>query len=473
MRHSSLEGLTGYKKVVDDVVIYSNTLEEHGRDVRAFMTRCQEKGISLNRKKLQLAKQEVKFSGFIISHDGYRPDPQLTEAISSFPTPQNITELRSFVGLVNQVAPFIEDVSELLTPLRPLLSSKNELLWEQHHERAFELAKAMLTSIPTMAYFNPRCPTSLSTDASRLKGFGFVLRQQQDDGAWRVVQAGSRFLTPAESRYATIELEATAIAWALKKCRLFLSGLPGFQVITDHKPLIPILNSKTLDEIENPRLQRLKMKMGEVGSFVTTWVPGTQHKPADALSRSPAGHAMEDEECGEDPIAQPLPSIVVAELQASDTDLRLEEVRDATVADPEMQLLYDVIAAGFPVSRADVAEPVRKYWPVHDRLTVDSGLILCGRRIVVPASMRRSTLTSLHASHLGKERTKARARQVVYWPGIDAGIDTITRESDRCQRELPSNPRETMLQHEPANRPFSLPHYRRRILRIEVYRVHR
>ena len=195
----AFDGLTGYKKVVDDVIIFSRTREDHIRDVRAFMKRCEEEGISLNRKKLQLAKEEVKFAGFVVSSKGYRPDPQLTAAISSFPSPRTISDLRSFVGLVNQVASFVDDVSELLTPLRPLLSSKNEFIWETQHEHAFEVAKARLTSIPTMAYFNPNYPTSLSTDASRLKGLGFVLRQQQEDGTWRVVQAGSRFLTPPRS----------------------------------------------------------------------------------------------------------------------------------------------------------------------------------------------------------------------------------------------------------------------------------
>ena len=198
------------------------------------------------------------------------------------------------------------------------------------------------------------------------------------------------------------------------------------------------------------------MKMGEVGSFVATWVPGSQHQAADALSRSPAHQVTPDDECGEDSNSQTLQNMVVSELQASHTDLRLQEVRAATSADPEMQLLIDTIVRGFPASRADVAEPVRKFWPMHDRLTVDDGLVMCGRRIVVPASLRRSTLKSLHAGHLGKERTKARARQVIYWPGVDADIDAVTGQCDRCQRELPSQPRESMLQHEPAARPFQI-----------------
>lgn len=452
----AFSGLAGFKKIVDDVVIYSRTREDHIRDVRTFMKRCEEKGISLNRKKLQLAQTSVKFAGFILSREGYKPDPQLTSAISLFPTPQNVSDLRSFFGLVNQVASFVDDVSELLMPLRSLLSSKNEFVWEERHERAFSAAKVALTSVPTMAYFDPRRPTTLSTDASRLKGLGFVLRQQQEDGTWRVIQAGSRFLTPTESRYATIELEATAVVWAMMKCRIFLAGLPSFQVITDHKPLIPIINSKTLDEIDNPRLQRLKMRMGDIGPFTASWVPGSQHKAADALSRSPTEAVAADDECGEDISVSSARSVAVAELQASHTDLLLDRVKSATAEDPELQLLRDVILTGFPVSRADLTEPVRKYWPVQDRLYVDDGIIWCGLRVVVPSALRRSTLSSLHAGHLGKEKTKERARRVVYWPGMDIAIDNVTRGCSRCQRELPSHPRETMMHHDQAVRPFQV-----------------
>ena len=96
---------------------------------------------------------------------------------------------------------------------------------------------------------NPNLLRCLHTDASTL-GIGFVLCQRSHEtGA--TVQAGSRFLTDTESRYAVIELECLAVAWAVKKCSIFLSGLDYFTIVTDHNPLIPILNSHRLDEIES------------------------------------------------------------------------------------------------------------------------------------------------------------------------------------------------------------------------------
>ena len=90
----------------------------------------------------------------------------------------------------------------------------------------------------------------METDASALKGLGFVLWQRHGE-QWRLVQCGSRNLSDAETRYAVIELEMLAVVWALHKCRLYLCGTK-FEIVTDHRPLVPILNSYSLDQIENP-----------------------------------------------------------------------------------------------------------------------------------------------------------------------------------------------------------------------------
>ena len=123
--------------------------------------------------------------------------------------------------------------------------------------------------------------------------------QKQDDGSWHIVKCGSCFLTEAESRYAAIKLELLGIVWAIQKCCLFLSGLSLFSIFRDHKYLIPILNSKQLDEIANPRLQQLRMKILDY-SFTTSWVKGTANAGPDALSRAPVSMPTPDDELGED-----------------------------------------------------------------------------------------------------------------------------------------------------------------------------
>ena len=203
----------------------------------------------------------VNLKSISLTPDGYSISNDIIEAIAHFPIPSSRTDLRSFFGLVNQLASSTKDITEILTPLRPLLSTRNEFIWAEPQDEAFKQAKKALTTAPILAYFDTTKETRLHTDASTL-GIGFVLLQKPPNGdcEWQTVQAGSRFLTDAESRYAVIELECLAVAWAIKKCYIFLAGINHFTVVTDHNPLIPILNSHRLDEIENPRLQRLRTR---------------------------------------------------------------------------------------------------------------------------------------------------------------------------------------------------------------------
>ena len=115
---------------------------------------------------------------------------------------------------------------------------------------------------PVLDYFDPSKETRLHTHASTL-GLGFLLLQKQtnSNSDWRIVQAGSRFLTDAESSYAVFKLECLAVTWAIKKCNLFLTGLDDIMIVTYHNPVIPILNSHRMYKIENPRLQHLQTRI--------------------------------------------------------------------------------------------------------------------------------------------------------------------------------------------------------------------
>ena len=259
-------------------------------------------------------------------------------------------------------------------------------------------------------------------------------------------------LTETESRYAAIELELLGIVWAIQKCRLFLSGLSLFSIFTDHKPLvslIPILNSKQLDEIENPRLQRLRMKILEY-SFTASWVKGTANAGPDALSRAPVSMPTPDDELGEDQNAASIHNIITSNVHSVDINLRLDAVRSAIDADHEAQLLLDTVRTGFPNTKAQLQLALHPYWALRDSLSIDDGLVGHGCRLVIPAPMRKDVLNMLHASHRGKERTEQRARQIVYWPGLDNDIVNITRNCQPCQRELPSQPKEPYVAHENA-----------------------
>jgi len=133
-------------------------------------------------------------------------------------------------------------------------------------------------------------------------------------------------------------------------------------------------------------------------------------------------------------------------------DPLLVELRDAGAADSAYKKLISVIEDGFPRSPESLDQDVRQYWGFREHLSLDDGLVLYGSRIVVPASRRSDVLTRLHSSHQGIERTKRRARQAVYWPGLTSDITNTIRSCDSCQRMLPSAPQEPMeLEPEPSH----------------------
>ena len=170
---------------------------------------------------------------------------------------------------------------------------------------------------------------------------------------WALIQAGSRFLCDTESWYAIIELELLAVSWAITKCKLFLAGLPHFTVITDHHPLLPILNSHQLDEIENPCLQCLKNRIMAY-NFTAQWVKGIMNNAPDALSRNPVSDLLPHELMVEyDPQNHPESSI--AEIRAASarnlSSLRLQDLHQHAEADQEYQQIQHYIRNGFPDHR--------------------------------------------------------------------------------------------------------------------------
>ena len=201
-------------------------------------------------------------------------------------------------------------------------------------------------------------------------------------------------MSDAESRYAIIKLEFLAVTWAIKKCHIFLAGLPHFTVITDHHPLVPILNDHRLDEIDNPRLQRLKMKiMGY--TFTATWVKGALNNAPDALLRNPASDPQPDEMLAESKInnTTAVSSVEIRKItDACGESLRLQDLKKIAGNDPQYQKLKHFITHGFPIHHHQLPNECRRYWNVRTRLSVEDNLILLGCRLLIPTEMHQDVL---------------------------------------------------------------------------------
>ena len=164
------------KKIVDDILIWAKDENELINNCRTILNRCRELNISISEKKLEVL-HSITFAGHIVSNKGITPDPNLTTAIKDFPQPTNISELRSFVGLANQLASFIPDLAQNTSKIRKLHSPKNAFLWLPDHEEEFQITKRILCSNMIVKPFDQTLKTYLTTDASRLHGLGLALLQ--------------------------------------------------------------------------------------------------------------------------------------------------------------------------------------------------------------------------------------------------------------------------------------------------------
>ncbi len=457
---AALTGIPNMEKVVDDIIIHGKDLNEHIANVKQVLQRCREAGITLNPKKFLFAQSEVKFAGYIVSDKGIMADPNKLKAITHFPKPANITDLRSFQGLVHQLAGFSKDVSEAMQPLRPLLSTKSEFYWTKDHDKAFAATKKALTSPPVLMTFDPARPTMLQTDAARTKGLGYVLMQEGPDGNWHLIEANSRFISDAQSRYAMVELELLAVAYAMTECHNYLFGLPHFELVVDHQPLVSILNKKTLDCIDNERIRRLKAATSRY-TFSTKWRKGKDHRIPDALSRAPVREPSNEELAENDEVysnfclAQKT-SILSIDADHEDgtddslADLMLEELRQAGKNDDE----YRAIIMHLKSSSEIAPNGLKHLQKVIDEMSVDNGLVLFRQRLFIPKPKRKDIVKRLHAAHQGIDRTLRRARQTVYWPGITSDIKSTIDACQMCQRYRASQQKEPMERDVPPSRIF-------------------
>ena len=221
-------------------------------------------------------------------------------------------------------------------------------------------------------------------------------------------------------------------------------------VVTDHHPLVPILNNHRLDEILNPRLQHLKTKiMGY--AFTASWMKGTSNKAPDALSRNPTADPQPDKTLAEsdiDDIAA-MSSVEIRAVTCKGESLRLTELRQVADNNPELYII-----SGFPQHRQQLPPECRRYWNIRTQLSLEDDIILYGCCLLIPAQMRREVLAQLHDSHQGMVRTKDRARLTVYWPGMDNDIDNLILLCKLCQDSLPSHQKEPIALKPTPNRPF-------------------
>ena len=426
-----LEGTEGNECIIDDILVWGETTQEHDNRLRQVLERCREERLKLNVKKCEVRKKEVDFFGHTCSEQRLKVTEEKVMAVQEMEAPRNKQDLQRFMGMLAYLAKFLPNHSATSAPLRELLKHDTSWYWSYPQQKAWEDLKQLVTEAPVLAYYNPSAKTVVSADASSF-GLGAVLLQIQPDGREAPVAYASRSLNLSEQRYAQIGKEALAMTWACDKFDRYLIGRDEpFEVQTDHKPLVPIMNKQDIDECPL-RIQRLKLRMMKF-HFEVVYVPGKQLSVADTLSRQPVEKPAERDE-----LSDALDEYVCG-VQAtwSASDKGLERIRQETLRDPELTEVRDLLMTGFPDTSKKLSSRAELYWPVRHLLSQDNDLILKGGRIVIPKAMRSEMIQKAHQGNQGITKTKSRARELIWWPGMNQQLEQVVAKCTTCSQYGP------------------------------------
>ena len=414
-----LAGLRGEQCLIylDDIVVFSKTFQEHIVRLTNVFQALRQAGPTLKLSKCNFAQREVKYLGHIVSAAGVRPDPTKIEAVSTYPVPNNVKELRQFLGLANYYRRFVADYSNVAALLHRLLTKENGFHWDSNCQNAFEELKNRLVSPPILAFPDFKEKFVLYTDASD-SAIGAVLSQIQE-GKERVIAYWSRQLQKAERNYSTTEKEALAAVAAIKEFYPYLYGF-HFTLVTDHSPLTSLRGLKDI----GGRLTRWMIYLQQF-TFQFEYRPGRSHGNADAVSRRPAAGSV---------------VTVVHRLEMNPDDVSRAQLANEHLA-PVIKALKE--EKPLPTNSAPGLRKAfirngllcRKFQP--------SSLSTAKTQLVIPNNMKAAILQQLHDNngHLGLHKTTESVKEQFYWPGYEQEIEKWVRECQQCQRRNTPQPK--------------------------------
>lgn len=413
-----LQGVPNTICYLDDILVTGKNETEHLRNLEEVLKRLQQNGLRVKPEKCKFLQPSVEYLGHRIDASGVHTTMKKVEAIKRAPTPQDVQQLRAFLGLLHYYGKFIPNLSSILHPLNQLLKSQSSWKWSQACVKAFQQAKDKLADAPVLAHYDATKKLKLATDASSY-GIGAVISHTYDDGSERPIAYASRTLSNAEKHYAQIDKEALAIIFGIQKFHAYLYGRK-FVLVTDHKPLVSLFGpKKAIPPLAAARLQRWAITLSAY-SYDIEYKPTSQHANADSLSRLP----LRSTESSEDVVNV----FNVAQVEA--LPLTSQQIATATKKDPVLSQVFRYTQSGWP---SEVAEVLLPYWNRRSEFTIEQDCLLWGIRVVIPQKWQERVLGEFHRDHPGIVRMKAVARSYAWWEGIDKDIETLVKSCKSCQ----------------------------------------
>ncbi|KAG7294716.1 hypothetical protein JYU34_022785 [Plutella xylostella] len=426
LMEETLRGVPGTVVFLDDICCTGANEKEHISNLRAVLERLRNMGLTIKLSKCEFMKNEVKYLGFIIDKDGLRPDPTKLEAISSAPRPEDVSQLKSFLGMLNYYGKFIPNLSSLLHPLHNLLRKEASWKWDSLCDKAFLEAKQALLSERVLAHYEEGRAVVLSVDSSAY-GLGGVLAHRYEDGSERPVSCVSRTLSPAERNYSQLDKEALAIFYGITKHHQYLFGR-RFILRTDHQPLSYIFGAKGgIPQTAASRLQRWAARLAAY-DFTVEFVRSADNGPADALSRLPLPQQGRVKDV-----------VNYINLIEESLPISFHDIAKETKKDVLLSKIYGYVLFGWPSNTT--CEEEKPYFARKHEITIDLGCLIYKYRIVIPGTLHKKILEEIHEGHLGINKMKNLSRNYVYWSTLDRDIEDICKMCSACRAVRDAPPR--------------------------------
>lgn len=391
---------------LDDLIIVSEDFPTHLEVLVRISSQFRNANLTLNISKSKFCVTQVNYLGYIIGHGGITTDPNKITAITNWPIPKTLKQVRGFIGLASWYRRFIHNFSSEVAPITDVLSNKRKFTWSDEAQKSFERIKLLLTTAPVLA--NPEFSKKfyLQCDASDF-GIGAVLVQLDDEGNERPIAFMSKKLNSSQRNYSVTESECLAAVEAIKKFRCYLE-LQEFEVITDHSSLLWLMKQPDL----SGRLARWALKLQSY-KFTISHRKGKDNVVPDALSRIPEGEVKSIEFC-----------------EAS-VDLDSPFFDDKDYADLKNKLMEE--PAKFPDLKI-----VDKY--IYYRTNHYSGDETQEQnswKLWIPFRLRQNTISRSHDSpitaHGGMSKTLDLLRRYFFWPGMVKDVRNYVRECEICK----------------------------------------
>ena len=414
-----LQGIPHCLCYIDDIIITGVDDTDHLETLTKVLERLEKHGLRANRSKCRFLAKSVDYLGHRIDAEGKHTLPDKIKAVEDAPVPLNVTQLRSFLGLLNYYRSFLPNIASVLHPLNELLQANRKWIWSQECEAAFQNAKEMLVTSNVLAHYDPTQPIRLAADASAY-GIGAVISHVLPSGEEKPVAFASRTLTQSERNYAQIEREALALVFGVKRFHQYLYGRK-FTLLTDHRPLTTILGAKKgIPPIAAARLQRWALQLAAY-SYEIEFKSTRDHGNADALSRLP----LSDTGCQGPNLSSEFNIHQIMALPVACTDVERASRQDSTISK-----VLQYTQRGWPQI---IPEPFKPFYSRRDELSTEAGCLLWGTRVIIPSKLRETVLSELHQGHPGVSAMKSIARSYLWWPNLDKDLETTARSCLSCQ----------------------------------------